>query len=281
MKYISTYRLSQDHLEIFFGRIRQKGGYNNNPNVVQFKSAYKKLLNHLELKSAFRGNCVPLEKLNVLTCTPENYVKEINVSTIGYREDEDSKNVIMGEADLEKEWVEQQNIDIDNNLVTVNTKQIVYVVARLGLELKCELCIKALLATEVSWFHKLIVIKDKGGLCYQTQQVFDICLICETVIRLAIKISGSKSLHPKYGPMYLATRTLEKIQANSTIKGFAIHSMEHLSSLQMDHSLLLINAIICKYIKIRLYHESKMFTLYIKKQSKRQLYNKVMLHSGV
>lgn len=39
LKYIATYRLSQDHLEIFFGCIRQKGGYNNNPNVLQFKSA--------------------------------------------------------------------------------------------------------------------------------------------------------------------------------------------------------------------------------------------------
>lgn len=39
-----------------------------------------------------------------------------------------------------------------------------YVVARLGDELICVLFIKALLATEILWFYKLIISKDKGGL---------------------------------------------------------------------------------------------------------------------
>lgn len=76
-------------------------------------------------------------------------------------------------------------------------------------------------------------------------------------------------------------KTLERIQTYSWFKEFAIHTVEDVSSLQMDHSLLLINAIIHKYVKIRLYHESKMFTLSYKKENKRQLYNKLMLHSGV
>lgn len=82
MKYIATYRLSQDHLELFFGCIRQRGGYNNNPNVVHFKSAYKKLLNHYELQNHFRGNCLPLEKINILAATNNDHVEEINKSCL-------------------------------------------------------------------------------------------------------------------------------------------------------------------------------------------------------
>lgn len=89
---IVTYRLSQDHLELFFGCIRQKGGYNNNPNVVQFKSAYKKILNHLELKTNFRGNCVALEKTNVL-CSGniKDHIEAINKSSFDRHDDNDSE----------------------------------------------------------------------------------------------------------------------------------------------------------------------------------------------
>lgn len=41
---IFTYRFSQDHLENFFGAIRSKNGSNDNPNSVQFKASYKRLI---------------------------------------------------------------------------------------------------------------------------------------------------------------------------------------------------------------------------------------------
>ena len=44
MKYLLTYKLSQDHIELFFGAIRVSCGSNYNPTVRQFTSAYKRLL---------------------------------------------------------------------------------------------------------------------------------------------------------------------------------------------------------------------------------------------
>lgn len=49
MESLATYRLSQDHLEIFFGKIRSMGGCNDNPTVQQFTSAFKKLLVHNDI----------------------------------------------------------------------------------------------------------------------------------------------------------------------------------------------------------------------------------------
>uniref|UniRef100_A0A1A8QWL9 THAP domain containing 9 n=1 Tax=Nothobranchius rachovii TaxID=451742 RepID=A0A1A8QWL9_9TELE len=43
-RYLLTYKLSQDHLELFFSAIRACGGHNNNPSVRQFRGAYKCLL---------------------------------------------------------------------------------------------------------------------------------------------------------------------------------------------------------------------------------------------
>lgn len=76
LKYISMHRLSQDHLELFFGIIRRQGGYNNNPNVRQFQGIYRKALRHLELRSSFSGNCIPLDNFPLLTCT--SAVENIN-----------------------------------------------------------------------------------------------------------------------------------------------------------------------------------------------------------
>ena len=44
VKYVLTYKFTQDHLELLFSKIRHFGGWNNNPNVLQFKYALRWLL---------------------------------------------------------------------------------------------------------------------------------------------------------------------------------------------------------------------------------------------
>ena len=43
-KYILTYKFSQDHIELLFSCIRSRGGFNNNPNTLQFRTALKQIL---------------------------------------------------------------------------------------------------------------------------------------------------------------------------------------------------------------------------------------------
>lgn len=56
--YLLTYKLSQDYLETLFSILRGRGGWNNNPNAVQLKSAYKKIMVRHELKEFSNGNCL-------------------------------------------------------------------------------------------------------------------------------------------------------------------------------------------------------------------------------
>ena len=44
LKYVLTYNFSQDHIELLFNKIRYRGGWNNNPNVLQLKYALKSIL---------------------------------------------------------------------------------------------------------------------------------------------------------------------------------------------------------------------------------------------
>ena len=43
LRYLLTYKFSQDHLELFFGAVRAAGGCNNNPTAYNFLSIYKTL----------------------------------------------------------------------------------------------------------------------------------------------------------------------------------------------------------------------------------------------
>lgn len=56
LKYVLTYKTSQDHLELFFGCIRARGGNNNNPNCVQFKKTLRQLL-YTKNIIVENGNC--------------------------------------------------------------------------------------------------------------------------------------------------------------------------------------------------------------------------------
>ena len=56
LRYLLTYKLSQDHLELFFGAIRCCGGFNKNPTSRQFTAAYKRLLLRSSIQSG-HGNC--------------------------------------------------------------------------------------------------------------------------------------------------------------------------------------------------------------------------------
>lgn len=90
LKYLTTYRISQDHIELFFGAVRMHGGYNDNPNARQLKGIYKKLLCHMELKSASSGNCVPLENISVLSCSSS--LKCINETVPSFRKDDEESD---------------------------------------------------------------------------------------------------------------------------------------------------------------------------------------------
>lgn len=62
LKCIPTYQFLQDVIELFFGRIRACGGFNNNPNVNQFKGAYRKLLSNIKIDTSELSNCRAFDK---------------------------------------------------------------------------------------------------------------------------------------------------------------------------------------------------------------------------
>ena len=61
-KYLLTYKLSQDHLEMFFSCVRARGGFNNNPNALQLKYVFRKVLLHDAITSPDKANAMMFEE---------------------------------------------------------------------------------------------------------------------------------------------------------------------------------------------------------------------------
>lgn len=57
MESLFTFSLSQDHLELLFGRIRSMHGFNDNPTVEQFAAAYRRLQVHNDVTASNYANC--------------------------------------------------------------------------------------------------------------------------------------------------------------------------------------------------------------------------------
>jgi len=67
-KYLLTYKVSQDHIELFFNAVRTRGGWCVNPTPYHFSAANKKLLAHHQIKASV-GNIVAMDNTEILFVT--------------------------------------------------------------------------------------------------------------------------------------------------------------------------------------------------------------------
>lgn len=80
MTHFRTYALSQDRLEITFGKIRARNGHNNNPNCAQFKGAYRRLQANIEVNPPSSANCMMFDPIDLHMFAPQS-----NVFTVSSR----------------------------------------------------------------------------------------------------------------------------------------------------------------------------------------------------
>lgn len=83
LEYLLCFKFSQDHLETLFSAIRGRGGWNNNPNCIQFTAAYKRLLIHNEIKGSVNANCSDNNAPPILSASSV-ILKPITAKTIDY-----------------------------------------------------------------------------------------------------------------------------------------------------------------------------------------------------
>ncbi|ELT87842.1 hypothetical protein CAPTEDRAFT_208146 [Capitella teleta] len=192
LKFVCTYKLSQDHLELFFGKIRRQFGYNNNPTVTQFISAFKTHIVHSDVQDILRGNYLTLEVDAVPILTVSSHrVSHETPSMIAINE----SRPMLSTPDTEVQSSSSECSSSNSALMSAHVGKICayiagYVVYKLQKSIQCDLCNAALTASDCSSpVYDLIRKKSMGSLTFPSQDVLKICMLSEKMFRSNVSSS--------------------------------------------------------------------------------------------
>lgn len=108
---LATHSMSQDHLEILFGKVRSLNGYNNNPTCQQFNAALSKIMANTTLLYSKLGNCTVLNSNSV--CNPYSNISFITSRRAALMDD--PNDLLQGDVHgAEVEVFLEQLADIQN-----------------------------------------------------------------------------------------------------------------------------------------------------------------------
>ena len=198
MKYLLTYKWSQDFLEMFFGQVRSRFGHNNNPSCRQFVFAYKRLLTKNQIKLV-NGNCIAQDHTALLSCVSILGAKKTKVS-IDTEDGYDFSNLekVLDEIVEDRE----KNINLNYSPVLEQFKDGVigyiagFVVKKIVEKdlLKCVRCADALVDPDPDSFleewRDLTNVKRRGYLYDPSIDVFKVCKTTEDVITTMVKAAN-------------------------------------------------------------------------------------------
>lgn len=128
---------------------------------------------------------------------------------------------------------------------------------------------------EKLYFHKLINLKNKGGLRFPSKDIFEICVICEAVVRKLLIENITVTAENQHRTIVM--NILKRFIGNNQV--FSNLETKHEYAGQ-EHKLNLIRCVIEKYLSIRFHHIAKLETISKSVESKRQAYKKLIQHKG-
>lgn len=253
MLMIATYRLSQDHLEMFFGKIRTMHGCNDNPTIIQFMSSYKKLqlIGDIGVQRE-GGNVSQICSSNVLT-----------VSSIFPK----NKSNVQIEADFEQLAIERV-VNCNFLLDKCKDSSIAFVahtienrLLKYG-QIYCQLCQRVLLENEK--FDRQNCIGSK----IPSKSTF---LICKATDRAVRQLFDKKDPNFK---VKITNSVLSSIEVDNIFPRY--FEPEH----DCDHKYFLIRYIIHEYMHIICTHISKKMTIDMHKTYFRNAHRKDIHFAG-
>ena len=266
LKYLLTYKFSQDHIELFFAAVRSSFGSNNNPTVRQFIAAYKRLLVRNEIQGV-GGNAIAIDKTNILFVTC-NYVSIKSVHT-----DISDLSLIRRYDMIERmpSKIDHDYCDLANSFTLSTYKEYVvayiagYVVRMARRELSCSNCLKSL-CTESSTITvtnpKLLFVefRDKGGLVKPSSSVILVCEASEKCLQRILNCNNGK-LPKNVGTNFVSNicvAVLGEVGQKSIFEQLTEHMFD--STPECNHIFNVIKVITHCYIKVRMHALARTFT---------------------
>ena len=189
--YVLTYKYSQDHLELLNSCIRDKNGFNNNPDIRQFKSALRKILLRGSVVASKHSNCMLFEADVSSPIFSLKWTK--NRSSM-----DEVPQLDMGDNPLF--MMPPMNSENKENILGYIGG---YIVKKLQNIIDCNVCNNAMFSSNKYYFNlSLVTQKDRGGgggLVYPSTDIVKILSIAQREFlshSLLVQIIGIRVFHP-------------------------------------------------------------------------------------
>ncbi|KAB0798505.1 hypothetical protein PPYR_09498 [Photinus pyralis] len=244
MTYLLSYKLSQDHLEVFFSAVRSYGGNSNNPTALQFLRIYKRMLVRHEVWGSQFGNCIDYQSVTILHVTSAHVREPVDYLI-------DTSTLEIDHDDITLDHAYHDSFGLNPYINDVVGYMSGFVVRKVRKGLDCEICLNDIVSKDSS--SLLINIKDRGGLTKASKDVHRLCLLCERVCRqteACIFVKNNIKL-------YLACQTKFLVDSN-IFSSFAMQQHMLNQTVLNNHRNQLIDVIIQTYINIRLHYFAKL-----------------------
>jgi hypothetical protein len=285
LKYLLTYKFSQDHLELFFAAVRSRGGSNNNPSAQQLKATWKRLLTHNQLKDIATGNCEPLDNCKLLSIARSvdrlHSSPDVTIDTVSYlrRNDLEISQSQMDVAD--HDYVPNfQSLSrfVDNVVVYIAG----FVARRLNAKIVCDQCKNALTKNDSNddCFQSdfaLIHLKNRGGLVSPSSDVIAVCKSAERCIRNHIG-TNQRLLISNAVSITIVNEVLTHLIGTQVFESLREHALD--TELNNNHQVIIMKMVASEYIYLRLYHQCKVITRITQGASCRSVLSKTVLFKG-
>lgn len=259
LKYLLRYKFSQDHLETFFSAVRSRGGFNDNPNVSEFKSAYKRILVKTEIKTTKSANCMTLDDTSILSIS----------STQEKNKTKNFLKNIATEEDYESAFFESIiDIDLNDYVEDVVTYISGYVQRQLLENMECTECCEAVLSDAIIENCQLIELKNIGGLIKPSTVIKQICISAEKTFRINSDEIGMEKL----------IRSTFRHLDPSVFDSMNDHFLN--SDPIENHRLLFVKSVLHQYFKLRIHHKNAQTVEENRKIKIRNFYKKMVHFKG-
>uniref|UniRef100_A0A8C5BZB7 THAP-type domain-containing protein n=1 Tax=Gadus morhua TaxID=8049 RepID=A0A8C5BZB7_GADMO len=246
--YLLTYRLSQDHLELFFSCLRACGGFNNNPTSRQFTAAYKRLL-FSQVKTR-TGNCILRDNTTIMdvTLSAANTLRRFDLKPVE-------------QCDLEYQHC--TNVDSMSDYKDAAINYIAdFVVQKLKEKHTCMPCADALTSATV---HPFILLKNRGGLSKPSAGVVAVCRESERCFQGILRTTSGKLPQCNVITSAIVTQVLEYSAGKTLFPQLHNHMFE--TTVDDNHVHILVKMASSLYCKLRMNHLAKRATESLNKDS--------------
>lgn len=242
LKFILTYKLSQDHLETFFSAVRRRGGHNNNPSALQFKSAYKKLLVRHQISAASTGNCTILDATTILHVGAGSAARTVDTIV-----DEDVQDSDITDHDYN---YFSAAVRLSNYVEDVVGYVSGFVVKKAVKYITCTVCTTFLYSDSDKSLSVLLNKKKWGNLTMASNDVMKICITLEKLIRENKVILFSKKNIKEF--LILKLLKHQDFFCSEVMQ-------EHILNQDIldNHKIQLVRLIARFFLECRLHHEAK------------------------